>query len=273
MKSISASKYPYRICMANSEGGLVYPFFRNENGTNRMLLVSPQHGRSFIVDHVESNRWIVSKGNGLSYTSNSFITTSEQELDVWGLLLMNDAKRDFTLGNEISSLGIVTNKMEYVIELDLPLVVREREIKPVLLQYSVECPYRISDAQFMESHMIRSFVKTWAVNYNLDKHLPYYLQAAEVLISNLSILHGNGILHNAISSQNYTWALELVDFELASSPLHPYTEEDAQRHVPDLFQREILQSYQIILDIAGVLRENVSFECISNLFMKYGFYI
>ena len=38
--------------------------------------------------------------------------------------------------------------------------------------------------------------------------------AADLLLHNLQILHKNEILHNAISEQNYTWALELLDFEL-----------------------------------------------------------
>lgn len=95
--------------------------------------------------------------------------------------------------------------------------------------------------------------------------------AANVMIRNLRILHDNDVLHNAISEQNYTWALELLDFELACSPSHPYTSEDDMRHVKDLFPREIMQTYVIINYIAGVLREDICFTDVDNLFAEYGF--
>lgn len=95
--------------------------------------------------------------------------------------------------------------------------------------------------------------------------------AANVLIRNLRVLHDHDILHNAISEQNYTWALELLDFELACSPAHPYTSEDDMRHVKDLFPREIMQTYVVINYIAGVLRENIDFVEIDKLFAEYGF--
>ena len=98
-----------------------------------------------------------------------------------------------------------------------------------------------------------------------------YLIAADVLIRNLRILHDNEVLHNAIHEQNYTWALELLDFELACSPSHPYTNEDDMRHVKDLFPREILQTYVIINYIAGVLREKIDYAAVDSLFAEYGF--
>ena len=95
--------------------------------------------------------------------------------------------------------------------------------------------------------------------------------AANVLIRNLRIMHDNNILHNAIHEQNYTWALELLDFELACSPAHPYSSEDDIRHVKDLFPREILQTYVIINYIAAVLHEEIDFKKVDNLFAEYGF--
>ena len=98
-----------------------------------------------------------------------------------------------------------------------------------------------------------------------------YLIAANVLIRNLRILHNHEILHNAIHEQNYTWALELLDFELACSPTHPYAREDDQRHVKSLFPREILQTYVIINYIASVLREEIDYAVVDALFAEYGF--
>ena len=79
------------------------------------------------------------------------------------------------------------------------------------------------------------------------------------------------VLHNAIHEQNYTWALELLDFELCRTPQHPYEKADYERHVPTLYSREVIQTYVIINYIAGVLREEVNYADIDALFAEYGY--
>ena len=98
-----------------------------------------------------------------------------------------------------------------------------------------------------------------------------YLIAANVLIRNLRIMHNHEVLHNAIHEQNYTWALELLDFELCRTPNHPYTQADYERHVCNLYDREVIQTYQVIIYIAGCLNEPVNFKQLDNLFLEYGF--
>ena len=236
-----------------------------------MFCLSPLHGRSYVVAKNVTGRYIVSKGNGLSYSQLQFLNTREMGDDTWGLLLLKDAERDFQVGIEIESLGIKTNKMEYVIELDREILLTTgHALKPVLLQYDVECPYRICDAAFMPKKLITTEVAKWE-RLNDNGYDKYYLIAADVLIHNLRILHDNGILHNAISEQNYTWALELLDFELACSPSYPYSKEDDCRHVKELFPREILQTYVVINYIAGVLQEEIEYEELDSLFANYGF--
>jgi hypothetical protein len=134
----------------------------------------------------------------------------------------------------------------------------------------VECQYRITDAPFMEQELIMKEIKKWEL-VNERGYEKYHMIAANILINNLRILHSNNILHNAIHEQNYTWALELLDFELACSPQYPYTKEDYQRHVKDLLPREIIQTYVIINYIAGVLKEEIIFSKIDSLFAEYGF--
>ena len=231
-----------------------------------MWLVGPEHGRSYLVGHEPDGRFVISKGNGLSYTRFPFINTGEMGEDSWGLLLKKDAERDFQLGQEVAALGIKTNKMQYVLELDCPLIVHGKELKPYLLQYSVECPYRITDAAFIPRKTIEEQVARWP-----RKNEYRYLDAAEVLIKNLYILHKNRVLHNAITPQNYTWALELLDFELASSPRTPYDQEDYQRHVQVLMSREIIHTYQIIIYIAAVLGERQDDSILDALYKSYGF--
>ena len=233
--------------------------------------MSSHHGRSYIVGKTSDGRFVVSKGNGLSYSQYQLIQTGEFGDDTLGLLLRKDAERDFIIGQEIETLGIKTNHMEYVIELLKEVtLINGHKVNPILLQYDVECPYRICDAVFMPQEQIQTEVAKWERmnNRGYDKA---HMIAANVLIRNLRILHDHNILHNAIHEQNYTWALELLDFELACSPNHPYTNEDDMRHVKDLFPREIIQTYVIINYIADVLREEIDYIEVDALFAEYGF--
>ena len=248
-----------------------HPYLCTENGDKDMFCPSPLHGRSFVVGRTDSGRYIVSKGNGLSYTRHCFLHTGEFYDGTWGLLLRQDAERDFFMGQEIEALGIKTNHMEYVLELDVEInLPNGHKQKPTLLQYDVECPFRICDAAFMTQEQVQSEIVKWG-KMNERGYDKAHMIAANVLIQNLRILHDHEILHNAISEQNYTWALELLDFELACSPTHPYNSEDDMRHVKDLFPREIIQTYVIINYIAGVLREEIDFADVDALFAEYGF--
>ncbi len=266
MEHCRAKGYDYDIKRAGVPIGTPYPYIRDEAGDKEMWLVGPEHGRSYLVGRDPDGRFVISKGNGLSYTLYPFINTGEMGVDSWGLLLKKDAERDFQLGQEVSSFGIKTNRMQYVLEVDCPLIVHGEELKPYLLQYSVECPYRITDAAFIPRNIIDEQVAKWP-----GKHEYHYLDAADVLIKNLYTLHRNRVLHNAITPQNYTWALELLDFELASSPQIPYDREDYQRHVQVLMSREIIHTYQIIIYIAAVLGERRDDSALNDMFKSYGF--
>ena len=65
--------------------------------------------------------------------------------------------------------------------------------------------------------------------------------------------------------------MELLDFEISCSPKYPYDNVDDQRHVKDLFPREIIQTYEIINYIAGVLNEEIDYKKVDNMFLDYGF--
>lgn len=270
MKIIKANYISYTVLASNAETQ-IYPCLRSRNGDKEMLCPSPVHGRSFVVGRHENGRYVISKGNGLSYTEASFLYTPEFGDDTWGLLLKQDAVRDFTIGIEIANLGIKTNRMEYVLELDCPIKLQNgTELKPVLLQYSVECPYRICDAPFMTQKQINDEIEKWEM-LNKKGYANKHMVAADVLIHNLRILHDNSILHNAIHNQNYTWALELLDFELSHTPNYPYSKEDYRRHVPSLMPREVIQTYEIINYIAGVLHEDINYKTIDCIFKEYDF--
>lgn len=270
MQLFSTYDFEYSVLLRDQNVSTCCPCLRGY-GHREMFCPSPLHGRSYVVGRKKNGRYVVSKGNGLCYTQHNFLHTGELCNGTWGLLLREDAKRDFMMGQEIEALGIKTNHMEYVLELELEVTLPNgNKIKPTLLQYDVECPYRICDAAFMTSEQIETEVAKWEKmnDHGYDKA---HMIAANVLIRNLRILHDHNILHNAIHEQNYTWALELLDFELACSPAHPYTSEDDMRHVKDLYPREIIQTYVIINYIAGVLREEIDFAEVDALFAEYGF--
>lgn len=266
MKIIKGSKHKFITLLKSSSQPYAYPLFRDDNGDEEMLCVSPQHGRSYIVGK-NGNRWIISKGNGLNYSTKSVIK-AKGNTDVWGLLEKASAIRDFNIGNEVNQLGIHTNIMEAVLQLNYPISIDDEVIYPYLLQYSVNCPYRISDAPFMEFDLISHWIKKWD-RFNSHSYHNAYLIAADVIFSNLQVMHDNGILHNAISSQNLTWDLELLDFELASSPKHPYSNEEGQKYVQDLFEREVIYAYQIVLDIAAILKESIDYTQIERIIKSH----
>ena len=246
----------------------IYPYLRDNYGDLIMWNVSPNHGRSYIVGKSKEDRFVISKGNGLSYSQYNFINTHEIGDETLGLMLMNDALRDFEMGLEISALGIKTNNMECVVELNETLSLPTGNLlHPVLLQYDVECPYRLSDAAFISKKDIECYVERWKSERFAIKHII----AAEILISNLRKMHDKGILHNAITVHNITWALELLDFELACSPNRPYDKEEENRHSKDLFPREVIETLHIIKYISGVLCEQMDSNLIENLFSEYGF--
>lgn len=238
MMVFRSRSFPYSICLQNQNISTApYPYLRCDDGDIKMHCISPIHGRSYIIGRSTDGRYIVSKGNGLNYSEYVFLNTGEMGNDTWGLLLRQDAVRDFLLGQEVATLGIKTNQMEYVLELDIYLSLPNgNKIKPCLLQYSLECPYRITDVPFMSTREIKRETDKWET-MNEKRYKERYLIAADILVKNLYILHSHNILHNAIQESNYTWALELLDFELSCSPSYPYEREDYQRHVVDLFSR------------------------------------
>jgi hypothetical protein len=251
----------------------VYSLLRDNEGNQNMYLLSPEHGRSYLVGKIDGGKYVISKGNGLSYTQYTFLNTKEMGIDSWGLLLEEDAIRDFKNGMLAASYGILTNRMHYVIRLDNEITINLDNpvtLKPVLLQYDLECPYRLSDTPFIPRNEILKQIEQWSGRFGINAS-SYYMIAAEVLIRNLRILHDHDYLHNAITTQNYTWALELVDFEMANSQQYPYSDNVSEEEIKILFLREILHTYQLVVYIAGVLHEGVCYGEIDSLFATYGF--
>ena len=79
----------------------------------------------------------------------------------------------FLLGQEVATLGIKTNQMEYVLELDIYLSLPNGDkIKPCLLQYSLECPYRITGCAFHINEGNKTRTDKWeTMNENVIRTL------------------------------------------------------------------------------------------------------
>lgn len=79
------------------------------------------------------------------------------------------------------------------------------------------------------------------------------------------------MLHNAITPQNYTWALELVDFEASHTPSNPFGTKQYQSYIPMLMDMEIIQTYEIINYIAWCLHEECDYAAIEQIMNSYNF--
>lgn len=269
MRSFSAREIPFDVVCLNDKNVKPYPYIRDNLGEKEIYCVSPIHGRSFVITKKEDKHWVVEKGNGLSYTIHPFVDVSENDIYIWGALQKECAVRDFNIGNEVRLLGIKTNVMEYVLELGCKLVEKDTAINPCLLQYEVECPYRLSDYPFMPSTERNEVINSW---HNMcSRYSELYLIAAEVLVRNLYLLHKNNIMHNALHIQNYTWALELVDFESARTDNYPFSNYEYERNVLMLKNGEIMKTYEIINYIGWCVGEVLDYSKIEKIFNNYGF--
>jgi hypothetical protein len=259
----------------SQDGVKYYPKIVTVNKSNEKLFsASPLHGRSIIVDYnPEFKRYIITKGNGLTYFPFGFISTEEFDSNAWGYLRKKDAVRDFKSGSYISELGVLTNEMEAVYTLKEESVRFSNcinKLNPTLLQYSVLCPYRIADIPFLSKALVTSFVKNWANTFN-DENDDLHCIAANILLKNIKIMHENNVLHNAIHSQNYSLSLELLDFELSRTPLTPYDNDVDEQSFEKLQKREIIQSLEVVNQIAFYFKENINNQILRKIMIKYGY--
>ena len=275
MKEFKAIEVPYKIILSSDKTNKIYPLIRDDNnGYIKIYNPSPLHGRSFVVDkNEETGRYIISKGNGLAYSGHTFFSTSHLRGDLRGALLETDAIRDFNVGTEIQSYGIKTNQFEYVLELLDDIVFEadmDKKTNLALLQYSVESPYRICDYPFMPKSTLLKELEKWdMLDYNrLGKR---YLIAADVIMRNIRIMREHGAMHNAMHTQNITWALELLDFESGRTNTFPYSNPEYESFVLELRESECAQAYEVINYISWCTGEKVDYSEIDKVFENNGF--
>lgn len=274
-EKINCIDVPIDLIIYNPKSSNLYPYIIVDEKTKiSCFKSSPQHGRSIIVDFNPSqDSFIITKGNGLTYFPFGFVSTQEIEDYAWGYLRKQDAIRDFMSGEYINSLGILTNNMEAVFSLrDQTIRFPDHlsKIEATILQYNVICPFRISDIPFLSRELILSFVNRWPElheNIHSEKHCT----AAEVLLRNIRLFNENDVLHNAIHSQNYTLSLELLDFELARTPITPYDNKIDEENYKKLQKREVIQSLEIVNQIAFFFKEKINNKVLQEIMIKNGF--
>ena len=272
MRTFKASIQDYRvICESDNHSCSPIPLLRDNDGDHIIHCLSPIHGRSFVLKQGQTYKpWTIGKGNGLSYTNKPLVKTTPDFTDTWGGLTLDSAIRDFKICMEVNQLGIQTNRMDYVLELDFDILQNGNSQRAALLQYSVQCPYRISDYGFVPRLVMQDAITSWKA-LTTKSYNDRYLIAADVLLRNLRIMHDNNIMHNALHPQNYTWALELLDFEASRSDKCPYSSSEYETNVAYLFDMEILQTYEVINYIAWCLGEKINYATLDRLFEEYGF--
>jgi hypothetical protein len=240
----------------------------------KLISPSPIHGRSLITHfNKKTNRYTVTKGNGLTYFPYGFVNTKELENNIWGYLNKKDATRDYLSGIYVNELGIKTNLMEAVFSLELQQIntlTNSQVLNPYILQYSVECPYRIHDLPFISNEMRDFYINQW-FSYTEEKQIDLHCIAADIMLKNLKIMHSNNVLHNAIHGQNYTLALELLDFELTRTPDTPYDRKEDEKGYSILFNREIIQTLEIVNYIAFYLNEKINSKSLKQIMITNGF--
>ncbi len=159
--------------------------------------------------------------------------------------------------------------MEYVLELEENVMLTNGYYtKPILLQYTVECPYRICDFDLMEKEEFKDVVKKW--EYLNDKGYEFsHLIAADILVHNMRIMQDNNILHSPEHIHKYTWALELLDLETVDA--QESHAEVGRGAIKDLLSCEVSSICEIIGHVAKCLREQIDVEKVNAIFKEYGF--
>ncbi len=256
----------------------LFPFLktRNNNGIEKKT-ASPLHGRSLIANYNKIKKtYTIIKGCGLTYYPYGFIDTEEFDDHIWGFITKEAALRDFNCGNFIRELGVSTNFQQAIYELETIPLLRFNNpvtsINPIILQYTVNCPFRLADIPYMSKNKVYNFVGNWKKIFK-SKHGKLHCIAAEVMLRNIRIMHENETLHNSISIQNYTLLLELVDFETSRTPQTNYSSIENEINWRFLKKREVIQTLEIVNYLAFIFKENIEVKKLNNLMKINGFEI
>lgn len=218
---------------------------------------TPWHGRSHVIINSGLKKYLVIKGTGCPYLAQPYIH-SGYDNHVWGLLEKNAARQEFSFMQKVSNIGIPTSN---------PIALKKISIgqfSPYLIYYSIRCPYRLIDLDFMAVHEKRKIGKNILNQYS-GKHKLVHLAVMDQLSDYLKIFYSNGYIHNALSVHNITCELEIVDYESCvdwkSSSI---SNEEKSR----LISREIVYLQEISFAVSWWFKEKFDQFGVQNILLE-----
>ena len=73
----AAQEVEYSILYKNQTDVKLFPLLKSNTGSTPLYNIGPTHFRSFVFSKIDDHGFIVSEGNGLSYTEWTFLNTGE----------------------------------------------------------------------------------------------------------------------------------------------------------------------------------------------------
>lgn len=228
--------------------------FVSMNGQNHQngFLVSSFHGRSIVTNYSDGYYRIL-KGVGFTLYDKTIINLCEYfDNHIWGVLSKKDAIQEYDFGHLAYSKGVYCPIYESVYSLSKNNYsgVGIKRIQPVILQYRVHSPVRISDAAFFEkSILINHIEQLYNTNESIQK------QFIDRCVNNLSSLHNNYLFYNSLNIFNVCLSGEFLDFENSLSDSHSDFSE-MQKYMP----RELINLMFVIHAFASVINEDFNIK-------------
>lgn len=73
----AAQEVEYSILYKNQTDVKLFPLLKSNTGSTPLYNIGPTHFRSFVFSKIDDHGFIVSEGNGLSYTEWTFLNTGD----------------------------------------------------------------------------------------------------------------------------------------------------------------------------------------------------
>lgn len=73
----AAQEVEYSILYKNQTDVKLFPLLKSNTGSTPLYNIGPTHFRSFVFSKIDNHGFIVSEGNGLSYTEWTFLNTGD----------------------------------------------------------------------------------------------------------------------------------------------------------------------------------------------------
>ena len=140
------------------------------------------------------------------------------------------------------------------------------EFSPHLIYYSLRCPFRLIDLDFMNTKQ-KKYVKNLISNSSTGIHKEMHLLVLDKISKTVRELYSNNIVHNALTTHNITCALEIIDFE-TSFEINK-TDKDLENKL-SLIPREIVQLQEIAFAVSWWFQESYRIDKVEKILDQNG---